>query len=1590
MQIGELAVASRFEKRRACVIVDKGHDYTLMAFLTHNDPRLESLEGKRLAIDSSIWLYHFQMAMRDKEGRTLSNAHILGFLWRILKLIHFGIRPIFVFDGGAPVLKRKTLSGRKTRKQGARDDHRRVAERLLHARMREAAVTHVTDKSVEGQDDAQGMAEGGLGSAMTHGHGLGDSTVYMDDLAGTTGASAAVQGATDAIDDGAISIEAAREREKETEAARKKKRDQWHKDPYALPALERDMSRVTAENSSAARKGRGGGKRPDVRFATEGELRSLLSSIKPTDLDLDSDFFRSLPAELQYELVGDLRAASRGTSYKRLQSMLAQSPTPIDFSRAQIAGLKTRNGLTQKVLEVTDEIGDAHIKVPIRVAGARNREYVLVRNKGDQAGFVLGVREAGNTEEKAINIDEDTASATTVDDDVERRNTEDEIDLEEVDVQQSPVKDPSMNTLPANMQSANPNDPLARKQVARELLQRRARQLAKEKARVEGFVDENEIMEEQLQMICESSRGSSRQSNRNSGTGAPDGLFRSIAESSANPVEIERLGQGNLSDDSEDDIQIHEQSPSFDDQVSQDEANDLAQALHVSEQTHIVQSHPQVDYEDGDADDEIEMDEVDTHAFGAEDYEALYGTHTVNLQSALPVASNNLGAQPGGAGESYAKSQEDESNEYPTSAVKLTEKRQKFAKGDLENIEAPSRTLKSSAGLGFRMLDREGYPERLNPNLLQKKIRWEEDEQDEDKAGDVPNAGTADDNVGNPAAKDVSISGSESEGDEAPHVKREAASPAKRERNTNVPSQVKDSDEFDNTVKAIDFGENKIDEKPGARPRYESSSPITTSGMRMESHAEGLQAPENLDNNYSLAEAKDPTIGIAEAPTRVDLKIAPPSDTRDSHQGSTSRSPVGNHQISSPDINAERDEPRSSIAEPLPPEAIEDGSELGRHDHTPAPTSDTILPLDKERQPEFDNMSSMIDEEGAFPRIQTMEDSNRDQVEDDTMYSPPWDSPTSGLDSRSSSPEQGVALGPDGFPLPSAEELDAMEAEDEADLGRLEGDQDEFVSFLSRAKGRGLREVRQEVEDEVAQLRTEHAATRRTEGDITQQMAKEIQLMLRLFGLPYITAPMEAEAQCAELVAIGLADGIITDDSDVFLFGGTFVYKNMFNNKKYVECFKLSDLQHDLGMDRTKLVQLAYLLGSDYTDGLEGVGPVLAMEILGNFEGEDALIRFREWWMKVQTGQDTPRDTCNTTLKRVKRTLRSKIHFDTHWPDGNVLNAYYEPTVDSSDEPFQWGLPDLDSLRSFFAEYLRWDREKTDHYLLPAIEEQNRRHRRTQATLDTGNFFGAKGGQGAAAGRVRPGYNSSRLQQVIKNFRAAKAGPAQASSRGGKGQEPVTLSEDEDVDVDDAEEAEGAVPEQLIGKEMGKRSRPVVSRAQHSQAPGRVEEADEGSEGERGPDEGAQPNKRKRSTTSVRGRGGARRGRGRGRGGASKQTAAHSGGANHGSGRQAQDVEWQPRAPRPRRSAHRSDSGTSLTQGRNMNLDSVDSLLPPSRAGLRRDRSTSSSLLNTPTPGPGSEQQQQQHEGPSGHDNDESRTPISLSDNSSLSDEEPA
>ena len=60
-------------------------------------------------------------------------------------------------------------------------------------------------------------------------------------------------------------------------------------------------------------------------------------------------------------------------------------------------------------------------------------------------------------------------------------------------------------------------------------------------------------------------------------------------------------------------------------------------------------------------------------------------------------------------------------------------------------------------------------------------------------------------------------------------------------------------------------------------------------------------------------------------------------------------------------------------------------------------------------------------------------------------------------------------------------------------------------------------------------------------------------------------APTEAEAQCAALNEQELTQGTITDDNDIFLFGGRKVYRHFFSQDREVELYTSSDLQQRLG-----------------------------------------------------------------------------------------------------------------------------------------------------------------------------------------------------------------------------------------------------------------------------------------------------------------------------------------------------------------------------------------------------------------------------------------
>ncbi|KAJ2493455.1 DNA repair protein rad2 [Coemansia sp. RSA 2050] len=351
----------------------------------------------------------------------------------------------------------------------------------------------------------------------------------------------------------------------------------------------------------------------------------------------------------------------------------------------------------------------------------------------------------------------------------------------------------------------------------------------------------------------------------------------------------------------------------------------------------------------------------------------------------------------------------------------------------------------------------------------------------------------------------------------------------------------------------------------------------------------------------------------------------------------------------------------------------------------------------------------------------------------------------------------------DNFKEPAFDSDDDGDDDAEADLDTtvrqqselLRNEQDEYALFVNKLRsssdapngaapnGPSYATVRSALESELQVLRSRVRETKRDASGVDASMVEDIRMLLTLFGIPYVTAPMEAEAQCATLVATQLVDGMVTDDSDAFLFAwageGTQVYRNFFQKDKFVEMYSSNTIFKDSNLAQRDFVFLAYLLGSDYTVGIKGVGPVLAMEALAEFgpatfENDDvgssdearvvkALVLFKDWCdavVQVLPGIEIPKELASTSRRRRLAQVVRKTELPASFPDARVAHAYFHPHVDESEARFEWGFPNLDLLRQFLNERLGWSVEKTNETLVPLarkmVDGANSRPR--QLTLD--------------------------------------------------------------------------------------------------------------------------------------------------------------------------------------------------------------------------------------------------------------------------------
>ncbi|KAH8204942.1 hypothetical protein TruAng_000825 [Truncatella angustata] len=1224
---------------------------------------LATLNRKRLAVDASIWIYQFLKAVRDKEGNALRNSHVVGFFRRICKLLWFGIRPVFVFDGGAPALKRQTINTRKKRREGRREDAVRTAGKLLAVQMQRIAEEEDDRRRRQRELEKDGVARPDVDEPPEEIPDA-DKLVYVEEIG-------------------------------MSQQERQKSRKFFRQDAYHLPDMHTSIE--------------GMGKPDDPRIMSVQELEEYARQFNSGEdinlydfskIDFDGEFFKSLPAADRYNILNAARVRSRlrmGLSKEQLEDMF---PNRMDFSRFQIERVQERNRLTQRLMKEAGMTGlDLTINGGARIAGEKDREYILVKNDGVEGGWALGVvskeKDVGQMH-KPIDVDALEFQYQTKQED----DWEDEDDFEDVPIE-------GVNRLPK--------------------IPTHIREAA-----------------ERRQQVYESSReGDDNLSAMDDGD--EDSLF--VQDPS---TQIDSL------------FEAGEQ-----DKIVDDEEEDLNRAIAMSLKN---QHHAESPAEEED----MEFEDVPAPAWKQKAAEQPKPVTSASGSIIAHIVNNRANAAVRKRGRSDAGESEDEAD---LGAALSKAKRKKPMAPPTKPTFTPSVQDKPNpfgGPLPFEKLD-------WKSSIFAKKV----EKQGPSPAGKFNETRSDDELAGGFVPEDDLAGGFERDEDqddqdtEAPRP----LPPWMEQKESDIRESMRVQRQREKEINEEDREAAMAEEK-----RRQREAIIEIESDQDDSDVEFIDAPPppQLQAKARLSPAAltgvssstaDPqALQDGEMPANAFGGEASVDHRTEDEALSDEEKPPSRQPSSSPDPDFEEVDVLGSMEQ-------DDDAQAG----TPEPTAEEIeisdVPVESTTlnqavspEPTFEDIPSAPETPHASAKV--ILDENGDLVINDNV----------------------VEFEGEG----GGEEEDYSDPEDEELLAQMAEEAEEHARFASELNHKSTKENIEVYEQELKALRTQQKKDRRDADEVTQIMITECQALLRFFGIPYVTAPMEAEAQCAELVRLGLVDGIVTDDSDTFLFGGTRVYKNMFNSNKFVECYLDNDLEKELSLSREQLIALAHLLGSDYTEGLPGIGPVTAVEILSEFPGREGLNAFHDWWKDVQVyNRPKEADADSPFRKKFRKSQATKLFLPLGFPNPAVFDAYLKPEVDSDPEQFQWGVPDVDGLRRFLMSTIGWSQERTDEVLVPVIRDINRREAEGTQSNITRYFEGSVGvgAKEAFAPRQRV-QTSKRMVNAVNRLRAnatveglseeAPVQVGQGTPAGGRKRKPrnATVAQDGDEGAEAGEDDE--------------------------------------------------------------------------------------------------------------------------------------------------------------------------------------------------------
>jgi len=173
----------------------------------------------------------------------------------------------------------------------------------------------------------------------------------------------------------------------------------------------------------------------------------------------------------------------------------------------------------------------------------------------------------------------------------------------------------------------------------------------------------------------------------------------------------------------------------------------------------------------------------------------------------------------------------------------------------------------------------------------------------------------------------------------------------------------------------------------------------------------------------------------------------------------------------------------------------------------------------------------------------------------------------------------------------------------------------------------------------------------------------DVKKLLEFMGIPYVSAPCEAEAQCAELVKSGKVYAVGTEDMDALTFGSTVLLRHLtFSEarKMPIKEFHFEKILEGFGLKHEEFIDLCILLGCDYTDKIRGIGPKNAIKLVQEHKTIEEILKH------VDTKKNTVPE---------------------NWQYAEARRLFTEPEVTKGDEiELKWEKPDEEGLVKFMCE----------------------------------------------------------------------------------------------------------------------------------------------------------------------------------------------------------------------------------------------------------------------------------------------------------------